>query len=99
MSNNHEVKPHRQKAMTETECRAFFKSMVDEHAHEMERLQKIEKDYEHLLTLVVVVAEQKRLSLDQCLEIKLSKRDQMKSKSWLDLLQIHFSHGNGLVKG
>ena len=96
--NIDEIKTQRAVKKAQEEARALFQDMVKDFSFEMERLQKVEQDYMNLLTLVTVVADQKRLSLDQHIEIKLSKKDQMKSKSWMDLLQIHFDHGNGLVK-
>ena len=96
--NIDEIKTQRAIKKAQEEARALFQSMVNDHANEMARLQKVERDYQQLLTLVTVVADQKRLSLDQHIEIKISKADQLKSKSWMHLLQIHFEHGNGLVK-
>lgn len=61
---------------------------------EVKRLREVEASYLHLLTLVKVVAQQDKFSMDQNLEILISKQAQVSSKSWEDLLQTHFMHKN-----
>ena len=57
---------------------------------EIMRLTTIEQDYIHLLTLVKVVARQNNLAIDQHVKIEISKKEQEKSKSWEDMLNVHF---------
>lgn len=65
---------------------------IDAFCEELSRLRAVEESYNNLLTLVAVVAKKNDLAMDQHLEIKISKKDYLKSTSWEDLLVKHFEN-------
>ena len=89
----------RHRLIPEAEAIALFEQKTQEFAKELEQLRAIKELYDNLLTLVSVVAGQEKFAIQQDVVIRLSKKELAASKSWRDLLEMHFMHAEKVLIG